>query len=88
MTSIPTTIRFVRRERKVLTKADFNHDQNFCVDCNRAINKNCNKSEITQGKCGSCYRTNVRDHVKRKGQKNRTNNRNNQRKYKYASQQY
>jgi len=83
-----TTIRFSKRERKTLTKADFNSDQNFCVDCDRAINKNCNKSEITQGKCGSCYRTNVKDNIKRIGQKKRTKTRKNERKYKYVSQQY
>jgi len=60
----------------------YNSNQDFCVDCERPINKNCKKSEKMNGKCGSCFRLCVKEHKKRSLQKVRDNKRQNQRKFK------
>ena len=69
-------------------KQVYNEDQNFCVDCNRPINKRCLSSDIMQGKCGKCYRTNFKEYERRIMRKNRTRNRNSQRKHKTFTQEY
>jgi len=69
-------------------KVVYNEDQNFCVDCNRPINKRCQVSDIMQGKCGKCYRMNFKENERRHMKKNRTKDRKNQRSYKTFTQCY
>ena len=81
-------IRHSRKERKVLTEEDYHPDQNFCSDCAVPINKNCHKSVVMKSKCGKCYRIMNREDERRILQKTRTNQRQNQRRYKYQVQNF
>jgi hypothetical protein len=73
-------MKFIKNSCEKLVK--YNSDQNFCVDCRRPINKNCKKSNIMNGKCGSCYRLNLKENIRRTLQKTRDTYRKNQRKFK------
>ena len=84
----PRKIRFARKEKKVFTKEDYHPDQKFCKDCGVPINNNCHNSVVMKSKCGKCYRLMNREDERRILQKTRTNNRKNQRKYKYLVQNY
>ena len=73
-------------EKKQIRK--YNEDQNFCVDCEKPINKRCHNSDIMQGKCSKCHRLNFKENERRTMKKNRTKDRRNQRKYKRHTQEY
>ena len=77
-----------KKERKAIDKSNFLANQKFCVDCDRPINQNCYHSNVMNGKCGSCFRINVREHKRRALNKTRDNQRKNQRKFKQVCQQY
>jgi len=79
------TNRIIKRS---IDKSNYNPDQKFCCDCDQPINKNCHKSDIMNGKCGKCYRTNFKENERRTMNKRKTKIRNNQRKYKLAIQNY
>ena len=79
---------FAKTVKRAIDKDNYKPGQAFCCDCNQPINQNCHTSDIMNGKCGRCYRMNVREHTRRSMNKIRDNKRNNQRKFKCVSQQY
>ena len=48
---------------------DEHFEQKHCNSCCRPINKNCYTSEKMAGLCGSCYRIDIKENIKRKTSK-------------------
>ncbi len=81
-------IRHTRKLKRSIDKSVYNPNQKFCRDCDQPINKNCYNSDILMGKCGRCYRMNIKENVRRALNKSKDKKRNNQRRFKYVSQNF
>lgn len=81
-------VRHTRKMKRTIDKTNYKKTQSFCCDCDQPINKNCHKSGVMNGKCGRCYRMNFREDERRSMTKTRANQRKNQRKFKYYSQNF
>jgi len=67
-----------KRARRLKNKSE-DYEQKHCSSCGRAINENCFKSEKMGSKCGSCYRTDIKENVRRKTSKKQVRVRNQER---------
>ena len=54
-----------KRARRLKNKSE-DYEQKHCHSCNNPINENCFNSDKTTGLCGSCYRRDIKEHIKRK----------------------
>ena len=54
-----------KRARRLKNKSE-DYEQKHCHSCNRPINENCFNSDKTTGLCGSCYRIDLKENVRRK----------------------
>ena len=54
-----------KRQRKLKNK-DEHYEQKHCNSCGQAINQNCFNSDKMDGKCGKCYRTDLKECDRRK----------------------
>ena len=69
------------KRQRILKKINKSEDyeQKHCHSCNRPINENCFNSDKTTGLCGSCYRRDIKEHIKRKTTKKQTRTRSQER---------
>lgn len=67
-----------KRARRLKNK-DENYEQKHCHSCEQPINQNCFKSDKMTGLCGKCYRTDIKEHVKRRNTKKQVRIRNQER---------
>ncbi len=67
-----------KRARRLKNKSE-DYEQRHCNSCGQPINQNCFNSDKMTGKCGKCYRTDLKENVRRKASKKQVRIRNQER---------
>jgi len=67
-----------KRARRLKNKSE-DYEQKHCHSCGQPINENCFNSDKTTGLCGKCYRTDLKENVRRKKTKQQTRTRSQER---------